>query len=135
VANLSIDDYDGCTTQCLQDNKHVLQDSGLNKRSTFQRTILRLNKEMELLKTIFVLGSKPVSMRELAELVIRKVGKGHLNFSPASNKVFDQFTDHSKVASVLGWAPAVGIEEVVNRVIDDIRSTPVIDGKQSLSPN
>jgi len=70
---------------------------------------------------IFVLGSQPVRMKELAELVIMKVGRGSIELSPETNQVFDQFTDHSKAKNVLGWVPAIGIDELVSRVIDDVK--------------
>jgi len=70
---------------------------------------------------VFVLGSKPISMRELAELVIQKVGRESIEYKPATSQAFDQFTDHSKAASVLGWEPEVKIDEIVNRVIKDIK--------------
>jgi len=70
---------------------------------------------------VIVLGSKPISMRELAELVIRKVGRGSIEYKPATSQAFDQFTDHSKAASVLSWEPEVEIDEIVTRVIEDIK--------------
>lgn len=83
--------------------------------------------EMEKPYDIFVLGNKPISMKELAGLVIRKAGKGSTDFRPATNQVFDQFTDHSKVIMTLGWTPTIGIEELVCRIIDDVKSNLLID--------
>ena len=79
--------------------------------------ILKMNKPYD----VFVLGNKPVAMKELAELVIRKVGKGSIEFRSANNKVFDQFTDYSKVTRILRWMPTLDINEIVDRVIDDVK--------------
>lgn len=81
---------------------------------------------MEKPYDVFVLGNKPISIKALAELVIRKAGKGTTNFRPATNQVFDQFTDHSKAIMTLGWKPTIGIEEMVARVINDVESHPII---------
>lgn len=69
----------------------------------------------------FVLGSRPIRMIDLANLVVQKVGKGSIVFEPASSQTFDQFTDHSKAKRLLGWEPKVGVDEIVTRVIDDIK--------------
>jgi len=79
----------------------------------------RMEKQYE----VFVLGNRPVSMKEFAHLVISKVGRGVVEFKPSTNQVFDQFTDHSKAARVLGWVPTIGIDEIVGRVIDDVRAS------------
>lgn len=80
--------------------------------------------KMETPYDVFVLGNKPISMVELAALVIRNVGKGSIVFKPATSQVFDQFTNHSKARRVLGWAPTIGIDELVGRVVEDVKSHP-----------
>ncbi len=74
-----------------------------------------------------MLGNKPISMKELAGLVIRKARKGSTDFRSATNQVFDQFTDHSKVIMTLEWTPTIGIKELVCRTIDDVKSNLLID--------
>ena len=82
---------------------------------------------MERTYDVFVLGNTPISMKELAELVIKKIGRGSIEFRPATKQVFDQFTDHSKAKNILGWIPNVGIDELVDCVIEDIRPSLIID--------
>jgi nucleoside-diphosphate-sugar epimerase len=84
--------------------------------------------EMEKPYEVFVLGSEPISMKELAELIIRNIGKGSIEYRPSTSQVFDQFTDHTKAMRVLGWASTVSIDEVVNRVVQDVRSSLMMSG-------
>ncbi|MGP8125191.1 MAG: NAD-dependent epimerase/dehydratase family protein [Nitrososphaerales archaeon] len=70
---------------------------------------------------VFVLGNEPISMKKLAELVIMSVGKGSVKFEPSTNQAFDQFTDHAKATRVLGWVPAIGVDEIVSRVVRDVK--------------
>ena len=71
---------------------------------------------------IFVLGNSPISMIDLAELVVGQVGKGKIEFMPSTSQVFDQFTDHRKAMDVLDWHPKITIKEIVRRVISDIKT-------------
>jgi nucleoside-diphosphate-sugar epimerase len=71
----------------------------------------------------FVLGSTPVSMKDLAQLVIRTVGKGSIVFKPSVNHVFDQFSNYDKATRVLGWMPTMAIGEIVRRVVQDMKSS------------
>lgn len=69
---------------------------------------------------IIVLGNKPISMNELARIVVNLVGRGFIENKPATNTVFDQFTDHSKAMRVLSWMPRISTDEIVQRVIDEL---------------
>ncbi|HVB11684.1 MAG TPA: NAD(P)-dependent oxidoreductase [Nitrososphaerales archaeon] len=71
---------------------------------------------------IFVLGNRPIRMIDLAELIVSRVGNGSVVFKRATGLVFDQFTDHEKAMRVMGWKPRIGIEEIVGRVISDIKT-------------
>ena len=64
----------------------------------------------------FVLGNYPLSMDVLAKMIIENVGKGEIKYLQEKPKLFDQFTDHSRVLG-LGWKPQIGTEEIVQRVI------------------
>jgi len=69
---------------------------------------------------VFILGSKPVSMSELAQLVIKIVGKGHVEHRASTSQVFDQYTDSDKAKRLLGWEATIPIEEIVREVVQDI---------------
>jgi nucleoside-diphosphate-sugar epimerase len=69
---------------------------------------------------VFVLGNEPISMAELASLVVKQIGRGSIEFKKGTSQVFDQYTDHRKISTMLGWSPRIGVEEIVNRVISDM---------------
>ncbi|MCL4447062.1 MAG: NAD(P)-dependent oxidoreductase [Candidatus Thermoplasmatota archaeon] len=75
---------------------------------------------------VFVLGNKPISVIDLANLVVKKVGKGSIEFREANTQAFDQYSDHRKIVSVLGWSPRISVEEIVSRVISDAISSQQI---------
>jgi nucleoside-diphosphate-sugar epimerase len=104
----------------LGDGKHVRefvhpQDVG-RAYSAGINFLCRMNKSFDIL----VLGNKPVSMSDLAQIVIKKVGKGTIEFRSATKQVFNQFTDHRKANVILGWKPSIDTEEIVGRVITDV---------------
>lgn len=65
----------------------------------------------------FVLGNEPVSMMELAQMT-----GGRIEFKPPGPQAFDQVTDHSKAKRVLGWEPKLGVRQILDRVIADLKS-------------
>jgi dTDP-glucose 4,6-dehydratase len=67
---------------------------------------------------IFVLGGKPISMIELARLVIGKIG-GRIQHEQETSVVFNQYSDTSKVKTLLRWQPSFQVEDIVDRVIAD----------------
>jgi len=69
---------------------------------------------------IFVLGSKPISMAELAKRIIKRIGKGEIVYVEKKKQVFDQYTDHSKAQRKLKWSPKIEIDEIIERVIKDL---------------
>jgi nucleoside-diphosphate-sugar epimerase len=68
----------------------------------------------------FVLGNEPISMIDLAKLIVGKVPTGKIEFKPPGPQAFNQTTDHSKAGKILGWRPRIGVEELVDRVIEDV---------------
>jgi UDP-glucose 4-epimerase len=71
---------------------------------------------------IFVLGNTPVSMKDLANLVVKSSEKKvPIVHNESTAQVFDQYTDTSKVRRVLGWQPKISVEEIVKRVLADIK--------------
>jgi UDP-glucose 4-epimerase len=72
---------------------------------------------------ILVLGSEPVSMHSLAELVIREVGGGKIQYQEGGLKRFNQVTDTSRARNILGWKAMIPTDEIVREVVRDILST------------
>ena len=69
----------------------------------------------------FVLGNEPISMIDLARLIVARIPSGRIEFKPPGPQAFNQTTDHSKAERILGWRPRIGVEEIVNRVMEDVR--------------
>jgi dTDP-glucose 4,6-dehydratase len=65
---------------------------------------------------VFVLGSKPVSMKDLAHLVVSKTNRGKVVHVQRGSQTFDQYTNSEKMARVLGWTATIPVEEIVSRV-------------------
>jgi nucleoside-diphosphate-sugar epimerase len=75
----------------------------------------------------FVLGNEPISMIDLARLVIARIPSGRIEFKPPGPQAFNQTTDHSKAETVLGWRPKIGVEEIVRRVMEDIKPSAQVN--------
>jgi nucleoside-diphosphate-sugar epimerase len=69
---------------------------------------------------VFVLGNKPISMNDLAKLITSKVD-GSIRHQEGA-RVFDQYTDSTKVQTILKWQPKVQIQEIIDRVVAEIFS-------------
>ena len=69
---------------------------------------------------VFVLGNKPISMRNLAELIIKTAGRGHIEYSQSTKQVFDQYTNARKAKVILGWEPRISTDDIIRRVVKDI---------------
>jgi len=68
----------------------------------------------------FVVGSTPISMKQLAHLVVKTVGKGHIEFREPTAQVFDQYSDSRRAQRVLGWKANITVEEIVRRVASEV---------------
>lgn len=68
----------------------------------------------------FVLGSTPISMLDLANLIVRNIGKGRIEFKSDGKNVFSQYTNTAKARTILGWQAKTTIEDIVKEVIVDI---------------
>lgn len=70
---------------------------------------------------IFNVGSgKPVSLREIAELLIEISGKGAIEFVPFPEdakriEIGDYVADVTRITDTLGWRPEVGLREGLER--------------------
>jgi nucleoside-diphosphate-sugar epimerase len=67
----------------------------------------------------FVLGNEPISMLNLAEVVVSRVGRGRVKLLPDKPRMFDQWTRRNKAETKLEWTPRIGIEEIVDRVVTE----------------
>ena len=76
---------------------------------------------------IYNLGGEPaISLRDLAELLVRINGGGDVRVAPfpADRKAIDigdYYADFSKARRELGWTPRVGLEEGLRRTLDFYR--------------
>lgn len=75
---------------------------------------------------VFVLGNTPVSMKDLARKVIGAVGKGKLEYLSEKPKLFDQWTKRGKVESKLGWFPKISVDEIVERVVREMKDRELL---------
>jgi UDP-glucose 4-epimerase len=83
----------------------------------FMRAMSHMEKSKGLCET-FVLGNTPIKIKELAQLVIQKVGKGNVKYvEQAVDRAFDQYSDYSKATQELGWKPTISVSEIVDRII------------------
>jgi UDP-glucose 4-epimerase len=76
---------------------------------------------------VFNVGNdKPSSFLGLAETVVRIAGSGRWEFAPfsperAALEPGDFYSDITKIRSVVGWEPGVGLEEGVKKTIEYYR--------------
>lgn len=68
-------------------------------------------------EAFLISSGQAVSMAELARLVIRAVGRGRLTFQETTRQAFSLCTDSDKAARLLGFRPAIGIDEIVRRTL------------------
>lgn len=69
----------------------------------------------------FVLGNEPIAMMDLAWKVVNIVGKGETHLLSDKPRLFDQYTSRDRARILLGWTPRIGIDEIVRRVVKDMR--------------
>lgn len=82
---------------------------------------LRYLEDMKEPYNTFILGNVPVMMRDLAREVVHAVGKGSVKFFKDKPKLFDQYTKRSKVELKLGWVPKINWDEIVERVVKEMK--------------
>lgn len=75
---------------------------------------------------VFNLGSAPIGLGELAEAIVRAAGRGRVELTPypESSKrveVGDYVADTSKIERLLGWRPAVTLEDGLERTVEFYR--------------
>ncbi len=72
---------------------------------------------------IFNLGGRHISLKGFVEKIINVAGKGSFELIayPAENKkieIGEYIADYSKIKRVLGWEPAIGLEEGLRQSLD-----------------
>jgi len=72
-----------------------------------------------------------LSMRELAGLAIRLVGSGRHRLGPTTNQSFSLYTRIDRAQQVLEFAPRIGTEDMIRRLIRHFKETHAYD----LPPN
>lgn len=83
----------------------------------FKRALPHMEESKEPCET-FVLGNTPIQIKDLARLVIQKVGKGKVkHLEQAVDRAFDQFSDYGKATQYLGWKPTFTVSQIVDRII------------------
>ncbi len=75
---------------------------------------------------LFNLGMQPVSLRHIAEILIRVCGSGRCRLAPFPNEltridIGSYYSDYSKARHVLGWRPQVPLEEGLRRTVEYYR--------------
>jgi UDP-glucose 4-epimerase len=75
---------------------------------------------------LFVLGNEPVSISRLAELIIKKVGRGRIRHVGNSDRSFDQYSDFSKARQILGWSPELSVEQIICGILTSEYSYPIL---------
>jgi nucleoside-diphosphate-sugar epimerase len=84
----------------------------------------RLNRSMDMPCEIFNIGcGNALTMKQLAEEVIRLVGSGRHRPGPRSNQSFSLHTAIDRAKQDLGFEPRVGIEEMISRLIRHYKET------------
>jgi UDP-glucose 4-epimerase len=68
-------------------------------------------------ETFIISSGEPVSMAELARKVIAQIGKGAVKFTPSNRQAFNLCTKSHKARELLGWAPAIGVDDIIRRVL------------------
>jgi UDP-glucose 4-epimerase len=67
-------------------------------------------------------GDGPITLKELAELIIQVHGKGAYEIKPFPTDlkaidIDDYYADFSRIRSCLGWEPSVGLREGLRRTL------------------
>jgi len=69
-------------------------------------------------ETFIITSPRPTSMRDLAQHVISTVGKGQIEFRPATRQAFSLCSETGKAKAMLHWVPGIGVEEIIRRIAD-----------------
>jgi UDP-glucose 4-epimerase len=78
-------------------------------------------------QTLNIGGSQPISLAELAQLVVRCNGSGSIEFVPFPSDlkaidIGDYYTADGAARRLLGWEPSVGLEAGIDRTLSYYRT-------------
>lgn len=65
---------------------------------------------------INISNGQPISMSDLANLVIDMVGSGSMTFAPPTAQMFSLFSSNKKSEALLSWKPQIGVDEIIRRL-------------------
>ena len=86
--------------------------------SAFDKALISLDQSETSCET-FVVGNSPITINDLAQLIISKVGKGNVkHLIQTVDRAFNQYSDFSKTTRMLNWAPKITVEEIVERILN-----------------
>ena len=73
----------------------------------------------DVVSELFVVGnSSSVAIRDLASKVVGHVGKGQIEHLQSNTaRTFDQYCDHTKASSLLGWQPRFRVDDIIDKII------------------
>ena len=92
----------------------------------------RLDRALDTSYEVFNISQgQALSMRELADLAIRLVGSGLHRLGPTTNQSFSLYTRIDRAQQVLEFAPRIGTEDMIRRLIRHFKETHAYD----LPPN
>lgn len=69
----------------------------------------------------FILSTNRLTMRELAERIVRCVERGRVTTNPAASG-FTLISSNEKARKILGWEPQVNIDTIIAEIWDEYRS-------------
>lgn len=73
----------------------------------------RFNNECE----IFVLGGNPMTMKDLASTVLKKIGNCDIIYQNKGIPEISIYTNTKKAEEFLEWTPRISVEEIISRII------------------
>ena len=117
----------------LRDERIVLFGGGDHRRDfvhpedvadALRLAVDRLDKASGVTYELFnISNGQALSLRQLAELVIRLVGSGGHEPGPATNQAFSLYTRIDRAKAVLRFTPRIGTEAMIQRLIRHFRET------------
>ena len=79
----------------------------------------------DVVSELFVVGNTGIAIRDLASKVVGHVGKGRIeHLQSTTARTFDQYCDHSKATSLLGWHSRLSTDDIIDKIIASEYSNP-----------
>ena len=85
--------------------------------SAFEKALNLLEDSESPCETL-VVGNQPITINDIAQLVVSKVGRGKVEHKvQAVDRAFNQYSNYTKTTRMLNWTPTIQIEEIVERIL------------------